>query len=162
VEAKVVNELKAMIADPARYSQYVQVETEKFKAGIDATVLKIREAERELAEAEGERERLITAFQKGVLSERDLERRLPDVERRRKAVQQARYELGTDPEHADRLKANADAFIAWVTGLKLADFDTAAFETKQALVRQLVDKVTIQPDGSVTIEGKAIVPEQFR
>lgn len=154
IEVKVVAELKRLLTDPENYSDVIEVEADKFKAGLDAAALKIREAERELNEAEGERERLLELFQKGYIGEVEMARKLPDVEKRRKALQQARYELGTTPDAVERMKSHADQYIAWIMTLKLEDLASSDFATQRKVITGLVERVQVHADGSIDVHTK--------
>lgn len=107
----------------------------------------IADRRRDLKSKEGERARLLTVYRKGIIDDDELELELSAI---RNEVYVLEEEINTLEHSAERLEQRRAQLVTARTlldELRARGSDGMSFEVKQQVVRTLVQRIVVQPDG---------------
>ncbi len=112
---------------------------------IEADITRRR---RQLAGQEAERERLLTAYRKGIIDDVDLERELAAMRRERAVLEEEIETLKRSQERREERRAGIVRAAALLEELKARRRDGLSFAVKRQVVEALVKEIVVQPDGT--------------
>jgi site-specific DNA recombinase len=149
IEQRVVAALKAQLADPRAIERYLKTYREERKRLARDNAGKRGALERALAQAEREVGRLLDGFTRGIISDEEASKRLPEARQRRDAV---KADLGALAPPANVVELHSTALTRY-----LAAIDDLAATLSRRLVegdeevasalRELISAVVIHPAG---------------
>lgn len=123
-----------------------QLNTDADDAGnIEADIERRR---RQLAGQEKERERLLTAYRKGIIDDTDLERELAAMRRERAVLEEEIEALKRAQQRREERRAGLVTAAALLEELKARRREGLTFEVKRQVVEALVKEIVVQPDGT--------------
>jgi site-specific DNA recombinase len=149
IEQRVVTALKAQLADPQAIERYVKTYCQERKRLAKENAGKRGALERTLAQAEREVGRLVDGFQRGIISDEEARKRLPEARQRRDAakadlaaVAPATKVVEVHPAAVTRYLGAIDD-LATTLSRRLVEGD----EEVASALRELISGVVIHPAG---------------
>src|SRR5262249_16243060 len=147
-EQCVVMALKAQLADTRAIERYIKTYREERKRLARANAGKREALERTLAQAEQEVGRLVDGFQRGIISDEEARKRLPEAQRRAAAnadlgaVAPATKVVEVQPAAVTRYLGAIDD-LATTLSRRLVEGDEAV----ASALRELISAVVVHPGG---------------
>jgi site-specific DNA recombinase len=158
LEGIVSAEITRILEGPEAALASFQIDVEEYKAGLEETGREVDRAEQQIAEAEQQRERVVSAYTRGLINDADLAKQVKQIEA---DVEEAREIVKWNRGISSKNKAlmeSAEWFIDWVNSQArertARDLASADFDERREIVQRLFDKITVQPDGSLRFEGR--------
>ena len=155
LDAVVWKELLRLLEDPVVIQEEVN---RRLEAARKADPLKQREEllRREQTRLEKSMDRLLNAYQEGLLSLEQLRRRMPELRKQQQAVQAELQSLAADTADQAHCLRLAETLTAFCTQLRLRA-DTLAITERQKIARLLIKEILVGRD-TLTIRHSIRIP----
>jgi site-specific DNA recombinase len=151
IKDQIWNDIDAWLENPGQPLEEIAKRQRDEESAGTKFLAEIDRLRRALAAKEGERERLVSAFRKGIIEEADLEADLTNI---RREVDSLHIELQSLEQHsakAEKQRAQLSTAADLLDELRVKRNNGLSYPVKRQIVETLAEGITVEMNGAVVV-----------